>query len=377
MDFIIDGNAYLNVAISVTRSMVFRDKRFGNKYWVNDILNDGGKILKEEIKVKFKDFCLNYLSSLIAPIGNRLDRVHLVFDSKSWRKEYVQSYFIENSFSTTSSPVEFKYKGNRKKDDSIYLFFEYFQNEIVPKLVEESGINYYRIKGTEGDDIIAHLCEQLDEDILIYTVDGDLRQLTHSKNNVMLIYPKQSSGHKKIFVPREFKPERATEEENFFSLTESSILEPTRVKIVDSFKRKEYVEYEVDPVEEIFLKILRGDPKDNIPKMDKITPTKASNIISDIKESYGERSIDLLDEDDSEFIGFIIERISVYNKIKDLQKIIDTRKHFDLNTRLVRLRTRLFPEDVIGSLNEDFKDRILTNFIPSKFNHLKNNTYLI
>ena len=377
MDFIIDGNAYLNVAISVTRSMVFRDKRFGNKYWVNDILNDGGKILKEEINVKFKDFCLNYLSSLIAPIGNRLDRVHLVFDSKSWRKEYVQSYFIENSFSTTSSPVEFKYKGNRKKDDSIYLFFEYFQNEIVPKLVEESGINYYRIKGTEGDDIIAHLCEQLDEDILIYTVDGDLRQLTHSKNNVMLIYPKQSSGHKKIFVPREFKPERATEEENFFSLTESSILEPTRVKIVDSFKRKEYVEYEVDPVEEIFLKILRGDPKDNIPKMDKITTTKASNIISDIKESYGERSIDLLDEDDSEFIGFIIERISVYNKIKDLQKIIDTRKHFDLNTRLVRLRTRLFPEDVIGSLNEDFKDRILTNFIPSKFNHLKNNTYLI
>jgi len=116
MDFVIDGNAYLNVAISVTKSIAYRDKSIGSKYYVNDIFNDGKSILKEEVKIQFRNFCLNYMNSLIAPVGNKLNRVHLVFDSRSWRKNYIRKFFNDSNFETSVAPAAFKYKGNRKKD---------------------------------------------------------------------------------------------------------------------------------------------------------------------------------------------------------------------------------------------------------------------
>ena len=57
MDLIIDGNAFINVAISVTKSLSFKDKRTGDAYYVNDLFNDGGFILKEHVKVTFRNFC--------------------------------------------------------------------------------------------------------------------------------------------------------------------------------------------------------------------------------------------------------------------------------------------------------------------------------
>ena len=156
------------------QSIVYRDKSIGAKYYVNDIFNDDASILKEEVKIQFRNFCLNYLNSLIAPVGKRLNRVHLVFDSRSWRKSYTREFFEKSNFETNVAPTEFKYKGNRKKDDKIFLFFDYFQNEIVPKLIEETGINYYRVDSTEGDDILAYLCNVIDGDIMIYTVDSDI-----------------------------------------------------------------------------------------------------------------------------------------------------------------------------------------------------------
>ena len=285
MDFVIDGNAYLNVAISVSRSIAYKDKSIGAKYYVNDIFNDGKSILKEEVRIQFRNFCLTYLNSLIAPIGNKLNRVHLAFDSKSWRKGYISEFFNESNFETNVAPTEFKYKGNRKKDDNIYLFFDYFQKEIIPYLVEETGINYYRIDLTEGDDIVAYLCEVINGDIMVYTVDSDLKQLTYSsKNNVIVIYPKQMSKHKKLCIPEDFNPNHAVDEtDNFFSLTESHIATSAIDKTISLLKNRDYVEYTIDAVLEVFTKIFRGDKKDNIPKMDKMTPIKTAKLIELIK----------------------------------------------------------------------------------------------
>ena len=44
MDLIIDGNAFINIAISVTKSQSQRDKRVGEAYYVNDLFSDGGFI---------------------------------------------------------------------------------------------------------------------------------------------------------------------------------------------------------------------------------------------------------------------------------------------------------------------------------------------
>lgn len=377
MDFIIDGNAYINVAISVTKSICYRDKSIGAKYYVNDIFNEGKYILKEQVKIEFKKFCLNYLTSLIAPVG-KIDRVHLVFDSKSWRKEYIKKFFEEENFKTKEAPEEFKYKGNRKKDDKIHLFFEYFQNEIANNLDEYVGINHYRFWDTEGDDIIAYLCDIINGDIIVYTVDGDLRQLTYSsKNNVIVIYPKQMSKHKKLCVPEEFNPSMAVDEsDNFFSLNDSHIIKPPINKAISILKNKDYVEYKIDPVLEVFSKIFRGDKKDNIPKMNKMTPTKTTKMIDIIKENYGNYSINLLDEMDQNFIDFVIENLSIINKIKSIDELKECRKHFMFNSKIIRLSPSLFPKKVIVALNEIDPDTF-KKFDIKKLNNLKNNSALI
>ena len=46
MDLIIDGNAFINVAINVTKSVSLKDKRTGDVYYVNDLFNDGSVMLK-------------------------------------------------------------------------------------------------------------------------------------------------------------------------------------------------------------------------------------------------------------------------------------------------------------------------------------------
>lgn len=380
MDFVIDGNAYLNVAISVSRNIAFKDKTIGAQYYVEDILNEGEFILKDQVKVQFRNFCLNYLYSLIAPIGKRIGRVHLAFDSRSWRKDFIQKFFDSGSSGDSSaSPDEFVYKGNRKKDNKIYLFFEYFQNEIAPIIVKESGVNYYRIDGTEGDDIIAYLCEMLNTDVMIYTVDGDITQLTYSSGkNVIVIYPKQQRKHKKICVPMEFNPDFAEEEEdNFFSLSESHISSSTISQIIASYIAKDYVEYVIDPVTEIFTKIFRGDKKDNIPKMDKMTPIKTKKLIGIIIGEYGQKSIDLLDDLDETFINFVVKHISILNKVSEIDQLIDIRKHFLFNARIIRLSSKLFPS-VIQEILKDSIDRTkFTKFSFKKFTNLKNNPSII
>jgi 5'-3' exonuclease len=380
MDFVVDGNAYLNVAISVARSMVFKDKSLGNKYYVDDVFNEGGHILKEQVKIQFRNFCLNYFNSLIAPVGSNISRVHLAFDSRSWRKDFIVKFFESGTLGdSTASPDEFKYKGNRKRDPHMYLFFDYFQKEIVPHLVEKCGVNYYRIQGTEGDDILAYLCEILNTDILIYTVDGDIQQLTYSAGkNVIVIYPKQQRKHKKLCIPADFNPDFAEDEEdNFFSLNESHVATPTITKTISVLKDRDYVEYVIDPVLEIFTKIFRGDKKDNIPKMDKMTPIKTMKLIDMIREDYGNSSIDLLDDLNETFINYVVKNISILNKVNDIDKLKDTRKHFLFNSRIIRLSSRMFPKSIQNILSESIKPSDFTKFRFKSFTNLKNNPSLI
>jgi 5'-3' exonuclease len=375
MDLIIDGNAFINVAISVTKTQALRDKRTGETYYVNDLFNDGGFILKEHVKLTFRNFCFTYLNSLIAPIGPTLDRVHFVFDSKSWRKEYTSSFFERSDFKTTSAPTEFKYKGNRKYDDHQYLFFDYFQQVIIPALNEKCGVNYYRFKSTEGDDIIAYLCETLDRDLLIYSVDQDLKQLVGIQDkNVMLIVPKQMSKTKKIFVPTTLIPEKAEDEvDDFFSLSDHHISGSSTDKIIKSFKSKDFVEHTVDLVEEVLSKILLGDKSDNIPKITGITPSKAAKILEKLRSTHGDQIIHLLDEMNPAFILSFIEEISIVNKLKDKDKIDELREHLIFNIKIIRLSTKVFPEEIREALQQFFTDYSSSKFNHREFTSLKNN----
>jgi len=375
MDLIIDGNAFINVAISVAKSMSNQDKRTGDAYYVNDLFNDGGFILKDHVKVAFRNFCFTYLNSLIAPIGPSLGQVHLVFDSKSWRKEYISNFFETSTFKTESAPAQFKYKGNRKYDDHQYLFFDYFQQILTPRLKDECGLNYYRFKGTEGDDIIAYLCEKLNTDILIYSVDQDMKQLVGSPNkNVMLIVPKQMSKHKKLFLPKSIIPEpAASEEDGFFSLNESHITGSTIDKIISSLKSKGYVDSTVDTTDEVLNKVLLGDKSDNIPRVANITPAKAKKIITSLQERIESPLLKKLDELDDSFLEHFVESIKLVLKVKDQAKLDEIREHLLFNIKIIRLSTKVLPDEIQETLDTFFNAYEFSNFSLTKFNELKNN----
>lgn len=375
MDLIIDGNAFINVAISVTKAQTSRDKRSLDAYWVNDLFNDGGFILKDNVRIAFRNFCFTYLNSLIAPIASNPEKVHIVFDSKSWRKEFTENFFKIGDFSTTSAPTEFKYKGTRKYDEHQYLFFDYFQQVIMPALYEKSGINQYRFKDTEGDDIIAYLCENLDTDILIYSVDQDLKQLTGNKDkNVLLITPKQMAKTKRLFVPENLVPTAADDEtDNFFSLNDSHISGATIEKTISNLVNKDFVEHKVDFITETLGKIFLGDKSDNIPKITGITPVKSAKLIAQLTEKFGDTLINELDDLSDSILDELVEGIQTLNKIKDQDKLNEIRENVVLNIRLIRLSTKVFPEEIRDTIEEAFKNTTLTSFNYREFLNLKNN----
>lgn len=378
MHLIIDGNAFINVAISVTKSVTSKDKSIGEVYYVEDLFNDGFR-LKESVRLSFRNFCFTYLNSLIASMSSTPGKIHIVFDSNSWRKDYTNDFFKDSDFKTSAAPQEFKYKGTRKYDEFQYLFFDYFQQTIMPHLVEKCGINQYRFKGTEGDDIIAHLCEILNDDVLIYSVDQDLKQLTGTpKKNVLLIVPKQMAKHKRLFVPANLVPLQADDEEdNFFSLNMNHIGGSSIEKVISTLKNKEYVEHKVDFINEVLNKVFLGDKSDNIPKITNLTPSRSQKLILNLCEKFGDGLIENLDSLDSVFIDEVAEQIQVVTKSKGTGNLDEIREHLLFNIKLTRLSSKVFPNEIRSALEDFFKTYSPTSFNAKEFTNLKNNLSLI
>lgn len=373
MNLIIDGNAFINVAISVTKSVTLRDKLISEVYYVEDLLEDGFK-LKDKVRISFRNFCFTYLNSLISATSTPPDEVHIVFDSKSWRKEYTDNFFKSSDFKTTSAPQEFKYKGTRKYDEFQYLFFDYFQQVIMQHLVDHCGINQYRFKGTEGDDIIAYLCEVTNKDVLIYSVDQDLKQLTGIPNkNVLLIVPKQMAKHKRLFIPAQLVPQSAEkEEDNFFSLSMDNISGSSIEKVIANLKNKDYVEHKVDLIDEVLTKVFLGDKSDNIPRITNLTPSRSQKIILNLSEKFGDSIMSSLDSLNTEFINETTNQIQLITKATDINKLDEIREHLIFNIRLTRLSTKVFPDEIRNSLEEFFASYLTTTFNYKEFTNLKN-----
>lgn len=373
MHLVIDGNAFINVAISITKAVTSKDKRIGEKYYVDDLFNEGHFLLKEGVKLSFKSFCFTYFSSLIGPIDKVIDKVHIVFDSKSWRKSYTNSFFEEKSFKTSSAPAQFEYKGHRKYDNHQNLFFEYFHQSVLPAL-HECGVNSYKVKGAEGDDLIAYLCETLASNILIYSVDLDLKQLVHNskEGSILLIVPKQMSKNKKLFISNSRAESTSSAiSEDFFDL--DGFMESDVEKTIKNLHSKDYIEYQIDPQEELVMKLLLGDKSDNIPKISNLGAKKAEFIYNRVKERFGKDLFNLIDSQNEDFISFIISEVATLTKVKDQDKIDELREHLLFNIKTIRLSTKVLPEDILEAIQTLLESYSMTKFSTKTLYSLKNN----
>lgn len=367
MNLIIDGNAFLNVAVSIAKNILANDKRVGEKYYVSDLLNDDKFLLKQASKDTFRQFSINYFGSILAPFKENISSVFFVFDSKSWRKKYIKEHF------ETHGEGDFSYKGQRKYDDKIYLFFEYFQTEILSTISEDYGVVVNRVPGAEGDDLIAYICENLQEDICIWSVDKDLTQLLESKKRkVILIMPKQMTKYKKIYTTEDFG-EIKEESIDLFDFDIENIDNSAIVNILNDLTQKDYKHFMIDPTLDILTKCLAGDASDNIPRVHpKMTASKVTRIIELVKASLPWTDVKyLIDSGDLGFMDFLREVTCETLKIKEPGEWLTTENNINRNKTLVRLSTAVFPTEVMDAIKAsvDLSSRRKFNYYKFKKNY--------
>jgi hypothetical protein len=368
MNIVIDSNAFLNVATSIVKNILFNDKSVGEKYYVNNIFSDNEFMLKEVSKEQFKRFSLNYLGSIFAPFKDNISSVFMVFDSRSWRKQFIKDHFDEHG------EGDFAYKGNRKYDDHTHLFFDYFQIEILPTLCEEYGILSNRVHGAEGDDLIAYICEHLREDICIWSVDKDLTQLLESTDRkVIMMMPKMQTKFKKIFTTENFDiiEEKEVDLLNFDmeSIDNSAVINV----INDLIQTKDYHHIRIDPTFDILMKIIAGDSSDMIPRVHpRLTPSKVTRVLESIRETIEWTDIkNRIDQDDSVLFTFINKVICETIKVSEPGETLTILNNLKRNRTLIRLNTVVFPEELLKNIEASMKieDRRRFNYFKFKKNH--------
>lgn len=363
MNLVIDGNAFLNVASSIVKNILLQDKRVGERYYVSDLTDDDKFMLKQGSKDAFRSFSLNYLGSILAPFKDNISSVFFVFDSKSWRRQFIREH-VE-----VHGEGDFAYKGNRKYDEKIYLFFDYFQQEILPDLSEEYGIIHNRVLGAEGDDLIAYICENVQEDICIWSVDKDLIQLLESdRRKVILITPKMMTKFKKIYTTEDFD-KIEPKEVDLFNLEMSAIDNTAVINILHDLTKKDFKHFPVDPVLEILTKFLGGDGSDNIPRVHpKMTATKITKTIDKVRESFDWSAIKpAIDSNDPEFIDLMVNSICETLKISDPDERSTILNNLGRNKTIIRLHTSVLPEKLRLEIAQSVKLDKRRRFDYSKF----------
>jgi len=349
MNIVIDGNAFLNVSVSIVKNMLQKDKRIGEKYFVNDLLDDSKFMLKQQAAVTFRNFVINYFSSIVSPFKGGTGAVFFVFDSKSWRKEYIKQFFKKED----RPDDQFEYKANRKYDDKIYLFFELFQTEILSELKGMGAVSA-RVVGAEGDDLIAHIIDNFQGDFCIWSVDKDLIQLLESGNrSIILVTPKMMTKNKRVFIANKKKELAPVDIFNFESAVDNSNID----EILRELTQRDFVKYEVDPAEELLTKILGGDSSDSIPRVHpKMTKTKLEAVVSLVKEQDGDSSLIVhkLRTNDPYIKDSIIEKSINELKITSQEAQDQFRRTLDFNIRLICLSIDHVPAKLSGSIRESF-----------------------
>lgn len=336
MNLVIDGNSFLNVAVNIVKQMMYNDRTLGQNYWVEDLMSDGF-ILKDGAKSLFRDFSLKYLHSIVS-MHTDLEHVFIPFDSKSWRKEFLE---------TASDSREVDYKGQRKYDDKQPLFYEYFRTDILTA-IEAANIAQYRVPGAEGDDIVTRLIERYPEsDFCIWSTDLDFFQLlTNKPRLVMLSTPKMSRKTKNVYTAKGYEQKQQESGFNMFDFSFAG-----NVDHILEFTRKGHLHTEVDPREELIAKLLAGDKSDNIPRVHpSMTPKKVETILNVALEEFP-TFIETLDTDPASIVRYFEKAVAQLLKITDEKMIADIKSALVVNIRIIRLNSKFLPKEILKTID--------------------------
>lgn len=349
MNIVIDGNAFLNVATSIVKNILAKDPNLGERYYViKDLLSNNDFMLKQAAKDQFAKFAFNYLGSIFAPFKDNISSVFIVFDSRSWRKQFIKDHAEEHG------EGDFIYKGGRKYDDKSYLFFEFFQVELMPILMEDYGILTSKVYGAEGDDLIAYICENLKEDICIWSVDKDLIQLLESGDRkVIMLMPKMQTKFKKIYTTETFNTIEK-QEVDLFNFEIGSIDNSAIINVLNDLLTKDYQHHHVDPTVDILTNILAGINHNTVPRVHpRFTASKVSRAIELIRETVDWNEVkNMVDTGDQDFITLLNKVTCDLLKISDPGETATILNNLKRNRILTRLTTNVFPPGVLLEISK-------------------------
>lgn len=356
MDLLIDGNALLNVITNV----VVYSIRNNNNFDMSFIVVDGKTILKDSSKQFFRNFTLKYITSIISPMRHALNNVYIALDATSWRKYYIEKYFQRH----TEVPG-FTYKGHRKVDDAkkeLFMFFDYFKDEILPELLELDGMHTIRVKGAEGDDILAVLDDMITIDKVIWTVDSDINQFVKYDGTYTIVMgPKSKNKLRRLILPKGYDKSTSMLD---FSVDNYGLSQFVTYLVSE----KEYEAIVIEPNEFTMRKIIMGDLKsDNIPgiyvKISKtgkrmgITDAKADKILEELAAKFEKnRWLELIDSKDQDMISAVTEITAAVVGVSSKEEKQEISDCFELNSRLIRLSMPMIPGELVDMIKYKFNE---------------------
>lgn len=314
----------------------------------------------------------NYIFHKMVFILNKSDssselKNSLIEYLKGWIKQHSwnQVYFASDSGSYWRKEIYPEYKQTRKKDatidwsdmyNSYTEFKDYVKNEMKSVTVCENP-------GIEGDDWIAYLCEKtnkIGQSNFIITSDSDIHQKVNFQLSPLCINMmlRDTYSQEKLFLPSNYQyflqklSKDAISGDIFESNTNWDDIE---------FIEKIVKRYNVDEIvseEKLFLKLVTGDKRDNIPsiyikegKTGKFTGIGDAGA-SKIYEKFKEENLDDIDFQSDEFKDKLIEIISIEKKLTDDEVIKKIKRSLNLNLNLINLNSYFIPEDVINVMDE-------------------------
>lgn len=309
-----------------------------------DLIIDGNYLLSRMVFTLHKNNLLfgGLNKSLETAINNYKKwypfvNIYLVSDSKekSWRKK-----------------LNTDYKSNRKKDtdidwDFVYSAYGEFKNELSTK-----GVKVYESPHIEGDDWICFLVENSNNQgrsTLTVSNDHDIKQLlTYSlEPNFINLMSNEMQSKQKIFLPKNYQiflNSIETDSSDIFELNDNQEF----MKMMKHFINR-YEIIEVSNIECLVIKLISGDPSDNIlscwsqiknGKKRGIAEKGAKSIFDEYLINFGEPRID--DPDLTENIADLI----CEKKKLPKSKIYDIKKNIENNMKLIFLNTQNIPKEI-------------------------------
>ena len=318
-----------------------------------DLIIDGNFILSKLV------FTLNKNNILYGSLHQALDNaisnyrrwhpfanVYLVSDSKekSWRKKLIGEY-----------------KSHRKKDSDIDWQFVYqAYSEFKEGLV---GVKVMEAPHVEGDDWISYISNKSNlegRSTIIVSNDHDIKQLlTYNLDPLYInIMTNEMYGKEKLFIPNNYQifinKVSKLPNDDIFNLNDNKEF----LSLMDKFITK-YTIIEINPIEELVIKLISGDKSDNITsawsqvkngRKRGIGVKGAKGIYDSYIEEFGE--IDLDDPDLNENIADLICEKKKLSKTK-IEEIVE---NIEFNSKLIDLRLKNIPDEIIEKMKNIYGD---------------------